>query len=69
VNYYDGFNVKLYEALPKTAARILELGCAHGKLGGLFVPATCRIAKLKAQILRQSSRSMSAARRQLVRPS
>lgn len=35
-NYYDGLNVKLYQALPKTAERVLELGCANGRLGHLF---------------------------------
>jgi len=35
-NYYSGLNVKLYEAIPHNSKKILELGCANGKLGGLY---------------------------------
>ncbi len=36
VNYYDGLNLKLFDAIPKAANRILELGCANGRLGRLY---------------------------------
>lgn len=36
VNYYDGINVKLLEAIPHDAKRVLELGCAKGLLGQKF---------------------------------
>lgn len=35
-NYYDGLNVKLLEAIPGDARRVLELGCANGRLGQRF---------------------------------
>lgn len=35
-NYYDGLNVKLLEAIPSDARRVLELGCANGRLGRRF---------------------------------
>lgn len=31
--YFDGLNEKLFESIPKGSKRILELGCANGKLG------------------------------------
>jgi 2-polyprenyl-3-methyl-5-hydroxy-6-metoxy-1,4-benzoquinol methylase len=34
--YYDGLNIKLFEAIPRNSKNILELGCANGKLGELF---------------------------------
>src|SRR5882724_9747299 len=33
--YYEGFNEKLFKALPN-ASRILEVGCASGRLGGRY---------------------------------
>ncbi len=36
INYYDGLNQKLYNALPKNAHKVLELGCANGYLGKLY---------------------------------
>ncbi|MCY2955580.1 MAG: class I SAM-dependent methyltransferase [Planctomycetota bacterium] len=38
-NYYDGLNQKLLDAVPKTARRVLELGCANGRLGRRFKAA------------------------------
>lgn len=35
-NYYDGLNKKLFNSIPLGARKILELGCANGKLGQLF---------------------------------
>ena len=35
-NYYDGLNLKLLEAIPSGARRVLELGCANGRLGQRF---------------------------------
>ncbi|HEY5799398.1 MAG TPA: methyltransferase [Burkholderiaceae bacterium] len=35
-DYYNGLNTKLFEAIPPDAANVLELGCANGRLGGLF---------------------------------
>lgn len=35
-NYYDGLNQKLLQAIPPTAKRVLELGCANGRLGRRF---------------------------------
>lgn len=35
-NYYDGLNLKLLDAIPATARRVLELGCANGRLGRRF---------------------------------
>jgi 2-polyprenyl-3-methyl-5-hydroxy-6-metoxy-1,4-benzoquinol methylase len=35
-NYYNGINYKLMESIPSKAIRILELGCANGKLGELY---------------------------------
>ena len=35
-DYYDGLNVKLLKALPEDASRVLELGCANGRLGRYF---------------------------------
>ncbi|MFM9914499.1 MAG: class I SAM-dependent methyltransferase [Rhizobacter sp.] len=35
-NYYDGLNLKLLDAIPPTARRVLELGCANGLLGRRF---------------------------------
>ena len=32
-NYYDGLNLKLLDAIPAKARRVLELGCANGLLG------------------------------------
>jgi 2-polyprenyl-3-methyl-5-hydroxy-6-metoxy-1,4-benzoquinol methylase len=32
-NYYDGLNEKLLAAIPSQAHRVLELGCANGRLG------------------------------------
>jgi ubiquinone/menaquinone biosynthesis C-methylase UbiE len=32
-NYYDGLNLKLLGAIPAGARRVLELGCANGRLG------------------------------------
>ena len=34
-NYYKSVNQKLLQALP-TAARVLEVGCAEGRLGHVF---------------------------------
>lgn len=34
--YYDGLNVKLLKAIPDDARRVLELGCANGRLGRAF---------------------------------
>jgi len=31
--YYDGFNERLFGAVPSRAGRILEVGCARGRLG------------------------------------
>jgi len=31
--YYDGLNLKLLAAIPRGARRVLELGCANGRLG------------------------------------
>lgn len=31
--YYDGLNLKLLNAIPMNAGKILELGCANGRLG------------------------------------
>lgn len=35
-NYYDGLNLKLLQAIPPDARRVLELGCANGRLGQRF---------------------------------
>ena len=35
-NYYDGLNLKLLSAIPDDAKRVLELGCANGRLGRRF---------------------------------
>lgn len=35
-NYYDGLNQKLLQAVPTMARRVLELGCANGRLGRRF---------------------------------
>jgi len=35
-NYYDGLNLKLLAAIPAGARRVLELGCANGRLGRRF---------------------------------
>ena len=35
-NYYDGLNLKLLAAIPQDAQRVLELGCANGRLGQRF---------------------------------
>lgn len=35
-NYYDGLNLKLLAAIPRDARRVLELGCANGRLGQRF---------------------------------
>jgi len=35
-DYYDGLNVKLLSAIPAGARRVLELGCANGRLGRRF---------------------------------
>lgn len=35
-NYYDGLNQKLLQAVPAQAKRVLELGCANGRLGRRF---------------------------------
>jgi SAM-dependent methyltransferase len=34
--YYDGLNSKLFESIPRNITRVLELGCANGKLGALY---------------------------------
>jgi 2-polyprenyl-3-methyl-5-hydroxy-6-metoxy-1,4-benzoquinol methylase len=34
--YFDGLNEKLLAAIPPTAHRVLELGCANGRLGEAF---------------------------------
>jgi 2-polyprenyl-3-methyl-5-hydroxy-6-metoxy-1,4-benzoquinol methylase len=34
--YYDGLNLKLLAAIPRGARRVLELGCANGRLGRRF---------------------------------
>jgi SAM-dependent methyltransferase len=33
VDYFDGFNEHLFAEVPKTARRIVEIGCARGRLG------------------------------------
>lgn len=38
-NYHDGLNRKLLDAIPATSRRILELGCANGRLGHAFKDA------------------------------
>jgi len=35
-NYYDGLNQKLLDAIPPTSRKVLELGCANGRLGRRF---------------------------------
>lgn len=35
-NYYDGLNLRLLAAIPAQAKRVLELGCANGRLGQRF---------------------------------
>lgn len=35
-NYYDGLNSKLLNAIPASSRRVLELGCANGRLGRRF---------------------------------
>jgi SAM-dependent methyltransferase len=35
-SYYDGLNTKLLEAIPRNATKVLELGCANGKLGARY---------------------------------
>jgi len=35
-DYYDGLNLKLLSAIPAGARRVLELGCANGRLGQRF---------------------------------
>lgn len=35
-NYYDGLNQKLLDAIPPGARKVLELGCANGRLGRRF---------------------------------
>lgn len=37
--YHDGLNRKLLEAIPTDARRVLELGCANGRLGQAFKAA------------------------------
>lgn len=34
--YYDGLNLKLLAAIPESARKVLELGCANGRLGAAF---------------------------------
>jgi SAM-dependent methyltransferase len=34
--YFDGLNKKLFESIPDSSKRILELGCANGKLGAAY---------------------------------
>lgn len=36
ISYFDGLNEKLFNAIPKNAERILELGCANGLLGEAY---------------------------------
>ena len=36
ISYFDGVNEKLFNAIPKNAERILELGCANGLLGEAY---------------------------------
>ena len=38
MNYYEGLNEKLYKALPN-ARRVLEIGCAGGRLGAAYKQA------------------------------
>lgn len=38
-NYYDGINLKLFNSIPKEAGRVLELGCANGRLGKIYKEA------------------------------
>src|SRR5207245_1187573 len=33
IDYYEGLNETLLRAVPASAFRILEVGCAHGRLG------------------------------------
>lgn len=35
-NYYDGLNQKLLDAIPPASRKVLELGCANGRLGQRF---------------------------------
>ena len=35
-NYYDGLNEKLFKLIPRSARKVLELGCANGQLGRAF---------------------------------
>ena len=35
-SYFDGLNKKLFDSIPSTSKRILELGCANGRLGAAF---------------------------------
>lgn len=35
-NYYDGLNMKLLRSIPSNSGKILELGCANGKLGEVY---------------------------------
>jgi len=35
-SYFDGLNKKLFDSIPNSSKRILELGCANGRLGSTY---------------------------------